>query len=128
MKIQFGRSSTSSPPSSPCSSNHSSTPPFSLFSHDISRHFKIFGIVITSCLKEIKFTYINLTLLFHSDKWKNSKSLTKKDGSEKFKYVYDAYESSIESSFLLEFKLTYLNVQMISLSYYHIFGIDWFLI
>ena len=36
-----------SPPSSSSSFDHSSTPPFSPFSHDISHNFKIFGVAHT---------------------------------------------------------------------------------
>ena len=62
---------------------------------------KTLGIAITSCLKEVKFVYRNLILMFHPDKYNTKKSLTEEEGSTKFKYIFNAYKSLIESNFLL---------------------------
>ena len=43
-----------SPPSSPPPSNHSSESPPPMFNLDLSHHFEILKITITSCLTEVK--------------------------------------------------------------------------
>ena len=90
-KSDWNKSSPSSLPSYPSSFDYSLRPPFPPFSHDISHYLKILGIAIASCVKEVKFAYSDLVLLFHPDKCKSSKSFTKEKESEKFKCVYSAY-------------------------------------
>ena len=90
-----------SPPSSPLPFNHSSKSPPSIMNHDFSHHFEILEIAITSCLKEVKIAHKNLARLLHPDIWKSYKPFTKEEGSEKIKYVSNAYEALMESNTLL---------------------------
>ena len=97
----WNKSPPSSPPSSRSSSNHSPTQPSPLSNNNISNHFKTLGITTTSCLNEVKFAYRNFVLMFHPDKCNNEKPIAEEEGNTKFKYVFNAYKSLIESNFLL---------------------------
>ena len=84
-----------SPPSTPPSSNYSSeSSPFILNLY-LSHHFEILEIAVTSCLKEVKTAYKKLVRGLHPDTWKSYKPFTKEEGSEKFKYVSNAYKALI---------------------------------
>ena len=65
----WNKSPPSSPPPSCSSDSHSTPPPSPLFNNDIKNHVETLGIAITSCLKEVKFAYRNLILIFHQDKY-----------------------------------------------------------
>ena len=73
----------------------------SLSINDLSNYFESLGIAITSCLKEVKFAYKNLSLMFHLDKYNYKKPFTEEEGSTKLKYVFNAYKTLIESNFFL---------------------------
>ena len=45
--------------------------------------------------------YKKLALLLHPDTWISHKLFTKEEGSEKIKYVSNAYEALIESNILI---------------------------
>ena len=90
-----------SPPSTLPSSNHSSESSPSICNLDLSHHFEILEIAVFSCLKEVKTAYKKFARLLHPDTWKSYKPFTKEEGSEKFKYVSNAYEALIESNILL---------------------------
>ena len=90
-----------SPPSTPPSSNHSSESSPFIFNLDLSHHFEILEIAVTSCLKEVKTAYKKFARLLHPDTWKYYKPFTKEEGNEKFKYVSNVYEASIESDILI---------------------------
>ena len=89
-----------SPPSSPHSSNHSSESSPSIFNLDLSHHFELLEIAVTSCLKDVKAAYKKLGRLLHPDTWKSYKPFTKEEGSEKFTYVSNAYHALMESDIL----------------------------
>jgi len=42
---------------------------------------------ITSCLKEVKFAYRNLILIFHPDKYNKKNPFTEEEGSSKFQCI-----------------------------------------
>ena len=70
-----------SPPSTPPSSKHSSESSPFIFNPDLSHHFGILEIAVTSCLKEVKTAYKKLARLLHPDTWKSYKPFTKEEGS-----------------------------------------------
>ena len=72
---EWNKSPLSPPPPSRSSYNYPTTPPSPLSNYDISNHFETLGIAITSYLKEIKFAYRNLILIFHPDKYNNKKTI-----------------------------------------------------
>ena len=96
----WNKSPPSSPPPSCSSDSHSTPPPSPLFNNDIKNHFETLGIAITSYLKEVKFAYRNLILIFHPDKYNKKKPFTEEEGSSKFQCVFNAYKSLIESNSL----------------------------
>ena len=96
--LDWNKSPLLSPSSSRSFYNYSTTPSSPLSNIDISNHFESLGIAITSCLKTFKFKYRNLILIFYPDKCNNKKTFTEEEGSTKFKYVFKAYTSLIESN------------------------------